>query len=224
MAERGSKKNNGEKSQGDEGRRPSGRFRSRVFGLLKLFLGILVVPLCVGTSAAFIYNFRLLEPAVIKCFINGAVTFIALFFLIWEPLLLYNKGQRIISVIFSFFLPLVKVASYVLPAYVIVLFAGYFILRFFGLEGPALGCIVFLIGFSQALHLAFTARTLRQKKDFLKANYVFGFSAIYVLNIFILALGISFMFARFSFLDFARSACQITGEIYRPLVAQLFMV
>jgi len=221
MAGRESKRN----SEGQEqtGRGSSGRANYRIFALVKLFLGVLLLPLCAGASVSFVRLFGSLRTEI-NYFISGIVAFLMLYLLVWEPSVLYSRGQKITGAVFRFFLPLLRVASYVLPAYVIILFAVYFVCGLFNLQDKILNSVVFLIGFSQMLHFVFTARTLRERQDFLKANYIFGFLLIYVLNIFILGFGFSLMFSEFSFLNFIRNTLNMTAEIYRPLISQLFLI
>jgi len=84
---------------------------------------------------------------------------------------------------------------------------------------------MFLFGFSIALHLVFSARSIRSKKgDFLKANYIFGFAFIYIVNVFILALGVSLIFQDFSFIDFFNASFQIAKGIFSAVVKQLFLL
>lgn len=226
MAGKRSKNNNrkNNREELDVGRQASGKGTSRIVGLIRLFLGILLLPLCVGVTIAFIYNFRILGAMAIGYFIRGIIAFLIMYFLIWEGSVLYSRGQKIVSKVFGFFAPFVNIASYVFPAYVIITIVVYLIFAFLNMRARILNYAVFLMGFSQVLHLVFTARTLRKRQGVLKADYVFGFSVIYILNILILGFGFSLMFSSFSFMNFMRTALQLAGEIYRPLVSQLFLI
>jgi len=83
---------------------------------------------------------------------------------------------------------------------------------------------IFGIGFSLALHLVFSAKTLRSKQgDKLKSNYIFGFSWIYILDALLLALFFNLAFENFSFLTFFNSSYQISRSIYLAAFRQLFL-
>ena len=83
---------------------------------------------------------------------------------------------------------------------------------------------LFLIGFSTILHLTFSAKSIKSKKgDFLKANYIFGFSFIFILNVALLALGFSFIFKEFSFVNFCNISFNIFRNIFLAVFKQLFV-
>jgi len=81
-----------------------------------------------------------------------------------------------------------------------------------------------LIGFGTVLHLVFSAKTIRTKKgDFLKGNYIFGFSFIFILNMALLAFGFSLIFKEFSFVNFCNISFTIARNIFYAVFKQLFM-
>jgi len=83
---------------------------------------------------------------------------------------------------------------------------------------------LFLISFSLVFHLVLTAETLRDRElGLARANYLFGFSLIYLLNILMLAAGLHFMFKKFLFLDFLSQAGKGSLFIYQSVFRQLFI-
>ncbi len=143
---------------------------------------------------------------------------------IYEPVRIYNRGHKILENIFRFFAPLVKVAPYLLPIYTIILFplCGLFLLV--SKNSSAIEYFVFLFGFSIALHLVFSAKTLRSRKgDLLKWNYIFGFSFVYIVNLIILAFGLNILFDKFSFVSFCNNSFQVAGSIFHAVFRQLFL-
>ncbi|MDD5155968.1 MAG: hypothetical protein PHF11_05775, partial [Candidatus Omnitrophica bacterium] len=110
---------------------------------------------------------------------------------------------------------------YVLPVYTILLFFVYLII---GRMFEVTNYFMFLFGTSISLHLIFTSRTMRGKKeDILKGNYVFGFSLIYIVNITVLALCFSAIFGKFSFVNFCSQSFQTAKYIFDVVVKQLFL-
>ena len=125
---------------------------------------------------------------------------------------------------FRFFSPLVKIAPFVLPIYTILLSLAYLILTKMADTREFLTIFIFGIGFSLALHLVFSAKTLHSKQgDKLRSNYIFGFSWIYILDALLLALFFNLAFENFSFLTFFNSSYQTSRSIYLAAFRQLFL-
>ena len=196
----------------------------RLYGILKFIFGVIFLPFVYSVSKSFINEFSLLKDYLQFSFFYGIVSFLILYLFIWEPQILYKKGQRFVEIIFRFFVPLVKIASYVVPIYTVLLFvigyltASIFTSKFF------LAKFLFLIGFSIIFHLVFSAKSLKTKQaDFLKANYIFGFSLVYIINIFLLSFGINLMFDKFSFVNFSNNSFFFAAEVFRATYSQLFL-
>lgn len=190
---------------------------------LKLAVGICLFPVIYAVTICFIRELAKLESASTRPFIWGILGFLGLYLFIWEPVILFKKGQRVLEVIFRFFAPLVKVAPFVLPIYTILLSIGYFISLPFSFMKEYIPAFIFGIGFSLTLHLVFCARTLRSKQGGpLKSNYIFGFGGIYILDSLLLSFFFNLAFEKFSFLGFFNGSCQISKDIFQVLFRQLF--
>jgi hypothetical protein len=123
----------------------------------------------------------------------------------------------------NFFSPLLKVAPFVLPVYSILAFCAWGVYSLFNKSEEAGRIFVFLIGFTAMLHLVFGSRSLRTRKgDFLKANYLFSGSFIYIITLIILALGLSLFFPSFSFVSFCTSSFREAQHIFTSFINQLF--
>ena len=199
-------------------------FSSRVFGLIKFVLGICLLPFVYSSSAAIVSELGLVDKYLQADFWAGIISLLIIYLFIWEPLVIYTRGQRLVEVVFSFFKPLVRVAPYVVPIYTIVLLVIYGILNLIVRSASLINSLVFLIGFSISLHLIFSAKSIRSKKgDFLKANYIFGFSLIYIINLSLVAFGLNLIFKEFSFVNFCNSSFQAAKAIFYALFKQLFL-
>jgi len=199
-------------------------FYSRLFSVIKLLLGLLLLLYVYSTSVSFLNEAGTIEQGVRDYFFFGVISFLVLHLFIWEPQILYAKGQKLLQKIFSFFAPLVKVAPYLLPVYTLLLFALYRVYVIFDKSTGALTYFLFLCGFTLSLHLILSAKSLRSRQsDFLKANYIFGFSFIYVINVCIIAFGLSLIFEKFSFVNFCNHSFKLTSEILQALYRQLFL-
>ena len=209
-------------------------FSQRVFAIIKFILGICALPFVYSSSVSFLNEFLGVEEIFRNYFWAGVISLLIIYLFIWEPNKIYVKGQKLLEVIFTFFKPLIRVAPFVLPIYTIILFALYGPLSLiFSAKGGSAGgaksgalinYFVFLFGFSIALHLIFSAKSIRSKQgDFLKSNYIFGFSLIYAINLTLLAFILSLIFGKFSFVNFCNNSFQTSKAIFEAVLKQLFL-
>ncbi|MFA5075702.1 MAG: hypothetical protein WC436_06415 [Candidatus Babeliales bacterium] len=193
--------------------------------VLKLALGLSFMTFVYSSTVAFMSEFKNIDLKFQRPLWEGLVAFVVIYFFIWEPVKVYQKGQKILEAIFKFFAPLVKVAPYVLPIYTILLFCIYPIVRFFMPYDETLAYFMFLFGFSIALHLVFGAKSLRTKQsDFLKANYIFGFTLVYIIDVLLFSLLLNLVFDKFSFVEFFNVAYKTSQDIIVAIIKQIFVL
>ncbi len=194
----------------------------KLFGITKFIFGLLLLPFVYTVTVGFINELSLIDHADRVYFWAGVVSLLVIHHFVWEPAMIYRGGYKIVEFIFRFVKPLVRVAPYLLPVYTLVLFMLYPLVSIFWKD--LTGYWVFLSGVTLTLHLIFSAKTMRAKKgDFLKGNYIFGFSFIYMINILLLALMFNFIFEKFSFVNFCNYSCQVASSIITRIFAQLFI-
>jgi hypothetical protein len=197
---------------------------SKIFGVIKLILAVIILPFVFSSIASFLSEFTLIDKYLQQIFWNGAITFLAVYLFIWEPAVIYNRGHKLLEIMFSFFKPMVNVAPFLLPIYTILIFIVYGLLSLGIKSSWLIEHMLFWVGFSTILHLAFSAKTIRSKKgDFLKSNYIFGFSFIFILNLTLLAFGFSLIFSDFSFVNFCNVTFNIARNIFHTVFKQLFL-
>ncbi|MDD2679854.1 MAG: hypothetical protein PHO03_03525 [Candidatus Omnitrophica bacterium] len=198
---------------------------NKVFDIIKLILGICLLPFVYSFSVAFLSQIAYIDVSLQNYFWVGVITLVLVYLFIWEPAVVYERGHRLVEIIFSFFQPLVKFAPYLLPVYTIVLFILYLFLSIFIQDKWLIEWAMFFFGLSIALHLVFAAQSIRSKKgDLLKSNYIFGFSFMYIISLGLVALFLNFIFKEFSFVNFSNSAYSIASSIFNAVFSQLFMV
>ena len=196
---------------------------AKAFNVIKFILGVCLLPFVYSITYAFLNEFYVIDRASQYSFWAGVVTIVIIYLFVWEPLVIYTKGQRILEMVFCFFQPFVKVAPYLLPIYTVLLFLLYGICTLFLKPENILGYFVFMFGFSLGLHLIFSAKSLRSKQgDFLKGNYIFGFSFVYIINLSLFALGLNFVYEKFSIVSFSNTAYLIASDIFKAVFGQLF--
>ena len=196
---------------------------NKAFGIIKFILGICLIPFVYSFTVGFLTEFSLIEKSLQRYFWSGVVSLVVIYLVVWEPVILYTRGQKLVEIVFVFFRPLVKFAPFVLPIYTIILFILYELVSSTG-SASVLNVLIFLIGFSVALHLVFSAKAVRSRQgDFLKANYIFGFSLIYIVNVVLLAIGLNLIFKEFSIVNFFNNSFQIADNIFYAVFKQLFL-
>jgi hypothetical protein len=195
-----------------------------LFGFTKFIFGVCLLPFVYGVTSALLKELDLIDATARGYLWAGVAALIIIHLLIWEPAIIYAKGHKILEVVFKFFKPLVKVAPYLLPIYTIVLFLSYLLLSATMKTPDLMYYFTFLFSFSTTMHLVFSAKTLRSKKgDFLKGNYIFGFSFVYIMNLIILSFFLSVIFDKFSFVDFFNQTFQIATKVFGIVFRQLFL-
>ncbi len=197
---------------------------SKAFGIIKFILGLVLLPFVYSSVVSFLNETSLIDRHFQAMFWNGTVCFLIIYLFIWEPLAVYNYGHKLLETVFSFFKPMVNVAPFLLPIYTLLIFIIYGFLSLMIKSSWLIEYTLFLAGFSAILHLVFSAKAIRTKKgDFLKGNYIFGFSFILILNLALLALGLSLIFKEYSFVNFCNVSFGIAGSIFYAVFKQLFL-
>ena len=211
------------------GQGPGGTARLAVFShrglsIVKFITGICLLPFVYSVSLSFLNEFNTVEKLFRDYFWAGVITFIIVYLFVYEPAIIYNKGQRLLGIVFQFLKPLVRVAPYLLPIYTIAIFIAYLILPLAFKTKESLGSFLLLFSFSLTLHLVFSARSVRSKQgDFLKANYIFGFSFVYIIDLVLLAFCLNIVFKEFSFVNFFNNSFQTGKNIIYAIFKQLFL-
>lgn len=199
-------------------------FSQRAFSVIKLIAGVCLLPFVYGVSVSLLNELHTAEQIFQDYFWAGILSFLILYLFVYEPAIIYKKGQRLLELVFQLFKPLVRVAPYLLPIYTIVIFLVYVIFSFAINSKEAVGYFIFLMSFTLALHLVFGAKSVRSKQgDFLKANYIFGFSFVYIIDLVLLAFCLSMMFKGFSFVNFFNVSFHIGGNVLYAIFKQLFL-
>ncbi|MBU0709556.1 MAG: hypothetical protein KJ793_02470 [Candidatus Omnitrophica bacterium] len=202
----------------------SGYSGGRISAIIKFILGICILPFVYSGTVSFINEFALIAKPLRGYFVGGIISFVVIYFFVSEPTFIYRRGFRLIQLVFRFFSPLIKVAPYLLPIYAIIVFVVYMSASFIFQTDRLISVFLFLFGFSLTLHLVFSAKSVRSKQgDFLKANYIFGLSFVYLVNLVLLSACFNFVFKKFSFLSFTNNAFLLAKNIFYLVARQLFL-
>ncbi len=195
----------------------------KVFDVVKFLLGLFLLPFVYAVTVSFLRSLHAVDMPLVSVFWSGVMSIVLVHLFVLGPAVLYSRGQKFVGILFMFLKPLVKVAPYLLPVYTIIVCILYGIVSLFYKD--VIGYFVFLFGFTLGMHLIFSAKSLRSRKgDFLKGNYIFGFSFVFIVNVAMAAFFLNLVFERYSFVGFADSAYLIASNIFQSISTQLFAV
>jgi hypothetical protein len=211
---------------------------------VKFIIGVLALPMMYGVTAAFYYNFMLIQElsASLRFFTWGIVSYIILHLLFYKPTYLYVLGHESVHAglawifggkIKSFKVSedggsvgtdksnvIIELGPYFIPIYAIVITIIYFVVASSYTVNGAL--FVFLIGFALAMHMISTIEVMKiRQPDIVKSGYLFSIVIVYILNIVVISFIFSLMFPTFSigkfFLDLWEQSKYIYVAVYRQL-------
>lgn len=118
----------------------------------------------------------------------------------------------------------ISLAPYIVPIYTIAAVLLFFIFSLFWDVSAFKGTFVLLVGFTFAFHIVSTIEALKVKQsDLVKSGYLLSIVLIYLFNISIAALAVSFLFAEFPLRDLFEGAYFRSLDIYEGIFRQLFM-
>lgn len=199
--------------------------RDKIQSVLKLALSILLLPLIIGVTVAFLESLGAMASSVASAFGWGVVSYLILHILLYEPTQVYDTGKKISEKAMSFFSPLFKVAGQCIPIFTILTFIAYFFASLIWKEYDLFPYFVFFASFTFTMHFVFTANSLKGKQaGLMKENYFFSIFTVYIINMLIIVAAFNFLTHDLSFLSFIKKTGHVSGAIYTASFKQLFDV
>ena len=198
--------------------------------------GLLLIPACAGATVALYRD--LLGPISSQVwFLAGFGVFVLIFAIFQQPIKSYvfghelthafwillfrgevtafsasSKGGRVEGTKGNF---LIALSPYFFPVYTILLIALYFAGKLFWEPQRFTEGFVFLIGFTWAFHIILTISVLIKGQTEVKKNgYLFSIAVIYLMNILVLGLVLTFICDTFDLADLASAMRGSVSEAY----------
>lgn len=198
--------------------------REHFFNFLKLILAFVLIPLTVIVTMSFIKSLSGLTPAHEHSFWLGVLIYIIVHAFVFEPQRIYHFGQKLGSSIFKFYPPLADMGSRIFPIYPLLsLIVFCFVHVFYKKNGYEL-YFMFLTGFTLTLHIALTAKELREEnRNALNPNYLLFIQLIYIFILLLMSMLFTFIVPKFSFASFFYSAVELIKDAYTTIFRQLFV-
>ncbi|MFA6520476.1 MAG: M50 family metallopeptidase [Candidatus Paceibacterota bacterium] len=186
-----------------------------ILKLLRIILGIFLIPFCIGSVIALYYILLSTGSAhmIWSSMLAGVATWLLIYFFLPEPKWLYVLGHELTHALWSWGFGgklkkikvnsdgghvlitkanfLTSLAPYFFPLYVVLIVIIFVIGNYFWNWNPYILWFYFLIGMMYAFHITLTVSTLKIKQpDIVQEGYIFSAVVIFLGNVLILLVGI----------------------------------
>jgi hypothetical protein len=193
---------------------------------LKLIVGILLLPACIGAGSALSRVISATGHAQMfwVALVGGAACWLTVFLLLPKPMLIYvfghefthalctwacggkvkkfkatAKGGHVVITKSNFFIAL---APYFFPLYAVLVIAAFVLGNLLWRWEPYAPWFHFLLGAAYAFHVTLTLHILQtQQSDITDQGYVFSAAVIWLGNVIVLLVGLPLLTARVGVLD-----------------------
>ncbi|MCP4649673.1 MAG: hypothetical protein GY853_06290 [PVC group bacterium] len=196
--------------------------------LLKILIGIAFLPLCVGITRSLyaILNSLRVVDKLPMFFLAGIIVYVVMHLLVYKPDYLYVLAHESVHAFFALLFGgkiksfrvtsqggsvastksnfIITLAPYFFPLYTAILSLIFWGICLFWKEAyQYTNIFIFLIGFSLAFHFLMNADSLKTKQpDLVENGYLFSLTLIYIINILVLVIPLSFIFKKVSLVVF----------------------
>lgn len=219
-----------------------------ILRIVKVLIGILLLPVAVATSLAFSGQLSQVQSleGLSGYFLKGVVIYLIMHLVLYKPNYFYVLGHEIAHAMATFVCGgqvgsfrvsargggvlttksnfFIALFPYFFPTYTLFIWLAYLVVSLFRDVSAYAPHLLFLVGFSLTLHLVMTIETMKVKQsDILKSGYLFSASLIYILNVLLVSLILSIVFDDFSFPSFFHSAVDGSANSYYAIYEYLFL-
>ena len=214
---------------------------------LKAVIAICFIPVVISATKAFFKGMGNLGFINVNFFLllGGFFSYPVFHILFFKPMYAYALGHETVHVlatwlcggkVTSFHVSqaggevattktnlFITLGPYFVPIHTIFLFLLYWVLsNFFSLSRFS-NVLIFLAGFTLSFHIFMTIEVMKMRQpDIIKTGYIFSILFIYVINIFVLMLALSFISRDVSFISFVKKTFVLSKDIYLNILGRLF--
>ena len=183
--------------------------------MIKQILAVLISPLLYVFTLTF-HDHLIKYPGFFKTFfLSGMVAFLLSYLFVHQFWAVYEFGKKVILGFFHFLAPLHRFIANIFSFYFIAVSAGFLITsKFFKIQtyDPY---FIFFIGFIACMHILLTAQELQDsEKTFVKPEYFFTISIVYIVNICLMVLLMDLVIGKFTFPTFFKVIIEETNQMY----------
>jgi len=217
--------------------------------ILKILLGILALPICIGVSISLYEHLSQIQIVLYyqqKYFIVGIISYLVVHAVVFKPSYLYVLSHELMHAIAALLsggrVRSIKVSSkggsvattksnlfialspYLFPLYTIIVVLLWLGIKYVMKSDINCSFFLFAIGFTLAFHIVLTIDFLKiRQTDLIYAGYLFSICLIYIINLIIVGLILSFLFKSVIFTVFLQDSYIKARSIYVGIFRQLFL-
>ncbi len=206
----------------------------------KTLLGILLIPIAIGTAKAFYTGITGISifSGTLNLLERGVLAYLIFHVIILRPVYLYVLAHELVHVlatwlcggrVVSFSVTpsggnvvtsktnfFIELSPYFVPLYTLLLGVTFLVMRAMGQSIPHMSLIfIFLVGFTLAFHFVMTSEVLRiEQPDIMKSGFIFSLVLILVGNLIITMAVFSPVFD-LSFISFLKTSSAEAVNIYQ---------
>ncbi|MBN2120764.1 MAG: hypothetical protein JW734_06900 [Candidatus Omnitrophica bacterium] len=197
--------------------------QSKTAQAVKLVFAVLILPILIGFVRGLVEQISRLEPYCWKSLYWGVAGYLLFHIFLIEPLKFYKRTQRFIQIIFGFFLPLFKVAYYLVPFWALVVIGSYAVLgKVFKIEGLEV-LFFFLSGFIFTMHIVMVAKLLKVDELRKLIDYLFIIFIVLIINIFFFSANLKLYEPGFSVAQVGKEGLDLGVGLAKAIFDQLFV-
>lgn len=220
-----------------------------IIRILKVLIGILLLPVTVAISVAFAAELGKIQiqqlTSLAAYFLKGVIVYLIMHLILYKPNYFYVLGHEIAHAIATFICGgrvralrvsgrgggiltnksnfFIALFPYFFPIYTIFFWLVYFLFSRFRNMTNLVPQFLFLVGFTLTMHIIMTIDSMKVKQgDIFKTGYLFSVSLIFILNVLLVGFILSLVFQDFSFSSFFNFSISGSGDIYYAIYAHLF--
>lgn len=214
--------------------------------ILKTIIPLLFVPIVIASTKMSVQALSGMDLLNVNLYlvVGGFLAYPIFHIVFLKPMYVYSVGHEIVHVlatwlsagkVISFHVSnaggsvtttktnlFIRLAPYFVPIHTIFLFLLYWALAKFYNMSRFSNEFIFLMGFTMSFHVFMTIEVMKVRQpDIIKTGYFFSVLFIYVANIFIAVLVLSFIFRDISFVTFAKNTFTLSKDIYLDIFDKL---
>ncbi len=198
--------------------------KDRILNILKFILALLLVPVTIIATIQFTKWLHLIPSEYSHWFWVGLATYLIIHLFIFEPQIVYQHGQKLISGLFGFSAVLSEGAGRGISFYTLLSLIFLGLTHFIHRLAPFKIYAFFAVSFFLCMHMVFTARHLTEEdQSAVKPQYFLATELIYLINLVLLAGVFNLVFDKFSFVGLVQEFAKSTSHFYISLYRQLFI-
>lgn len=192
------------------------------FGIVKFAGAVALIPALIAVTQGFsseLTGLRILEAR----FYQGAAAYVLIHLFVFQPVMLYQAGQKIFADVFRFSAWVAQSLPLAVPLYSTLLLLVYYITTtIFHIRGVE-EYMMTAVGFTLAMHLVLAAQDLSESdRAGIKPHYWLTMSLTYIFSLATVAALLALNFPQFSFPAFLDQVWAEGKRMYLFLDRQIF--